>query len=186
MNELKKLTLLAMGTENGTIFLFSVHKNEIHSILMNDSKKSMDGHTERINDLCWSSSMDSLFSCSQDKFIIEWSIIESKIKWYYFLFVCFVFHFIYITFLSIFISKTILDHNSVITSICVLDNENLITGSNQLKWWNWPKKQLLKTFNGHSNEVRFLRPIWLSSKDSSTKDAYLLSSAISDRYINLW
>ncbi|XP_075680841.1 WD repeat-containing protein 43-like isoform X1 [Dermatophagoides pteronyssinus] len=163
MNELKKLTLLAMGTENGTIFLFSVHKNEIHSILMNDSKKSMDGHTERINDLCWSSSMDSLFSCSQDKFIIEWSIIESKIK-----------------------CKTILDHNSVITSICVLDNENLITGSNQLKWWNWPKKQLLKTFNGHSNEVRFLRPIWLSSKDSSTKDAYLLSSAISDRYINLW
>ncbi|KAH9425123.1 WD repeat-containing protein 43 [Dermatophagoides pteronyssinus] len=170
MNELKKLTLLAMGTENGTIFLFSVHKNEIHSILMNDSKKSMDGHTERINDLCWSSSMDSLFSCSQDKFIIEWSIIESKIKWYYYYF-CF---------------KTILDHNSVITSICVLDNENLITGSNQLKWWNWPKKQLLKTFNGHSNEVRFLRPIWLSSKDSSTKDAYLLSSAISDRYINLW
>lgn len=80
-----------MGTENGTIFLFSVHKNEIHSILSNDDhKKSIDvGHTERINDLCWPSSsssastlMDSLFSCSQDKFIIEWSIIESKIKWY--------------------------------------------------------------------------------------------------------
>nr|XP_046914381.1 probable serine/threonine-protein kinase cdc7 [Dermatophagoides farinae] len=178
VNELKKLSLLAMGTENGTIFLFSVHKNEIHSILSNDDhKKSIDvGHTERINDLCWPSSssssstlMDSLFSCSQDKFIIEWSIIESKIK-----------------------CKTMLDPNSMTTSICVLDNENIITGSNQLKWWNWPKKQLLKTFSGHSNEIRFLRPILFptinssSSSSSSTIDVYLLSSAVSDRYINLW
>lgn len=91
-----------------------------------------------------------------------------------------------------FISKTMLDPNSMTTSICVLDNENIITGSNQLKWWNWPKKQLLKTFSGHSNEIRFLRPILFptinssSSSSSSTIDVYLLSSAVSDRYINLW
>lgn len=76
----------------------------------------------------------------------------------------------------------------MITSICALDAENLITGSNLIKWWNWPSKQLLKTFNGHSTEVQFLRPVWLTKENngSSFSQTYFISSAVSDRYIYFW
>lgn len=73
-HELKKLIILAIGNENGSICLFSVHKNEVYSIFELQ-------HTKRINDISWLPQEDSLFSCSNDKFVIEWSITQSKIKW---------------------------------------------------------------------------------------------------------
>ncbi|KAF7495879.1 WD repeat-containing protein 43 [Sarcoptes scabiei] len=151
--ELQKHVILALGIENGSVFLFSVVKNEIVSILNDEDN----GHTKRIYDICWLSSADSLFTCSKDNKIIEWSISQASIK-----------------------SQAILDR-SRITSICVIDQDNIVTGSNLIKWWNWPKKQLIKTFNGHSNEIKLLKPIRFESDQN-----YIVSSARSDRFVYLW
>lgn len=74
--ELQKHVILALGIENGSVFLFSVVKNEIVSILNDEDN----GHTKRIYDICWLSSADSLFTCSKDNKIIEWSISQASIK----------------------------------------------------------------------------------------------------------
>ena len=90
--EVNKLSLVALGTANGTILLYSVTKSELHSQLAN-------GHSDRVNDIAWFPASDSLFSCSNDKYVIEWSISKSSIKRYLCTFILlFIFiHFFYIT-----------------------------------------------------------------------------------------
>ncbi len=68
-----QLELLALGTLNGNILLYSVVKSDLYSQLIN-------GHEDRVNDICWLTSNDSIFSCSNDKYVIEWSISTNKIK----------------------------------------------------------------------------------------------------------
>jgi len=70
-----QLELLAMATLNGNILLYSVVKSDLHSTLTN-------GHEDRVNDISWLPINDSIFSCSNDKYVIEWSISTSKIKQY--------------------------------------------------------------------------------------------------------
>lgn len=70
---MSQLELLALGTLNGNILLYSVVKSDLYSQLIN-------GHEDRVNDICWLTSNDSIFSCSNDKYVIEWSISTNKIK----------------------------------------------------------------------------------------------------------
>lgn len=176
-DEIEKLSLVAIGTADGTILLFSTTLNQLHTKLIE--------HTDCVNDVSWCPINDSLFSCSNDHFVIEWSILDSKVKWYI---LEFIFWKLLITFFLHFFSKAKLT-DSVISSICAIDNENILTASNNIKWWNWPRKELLQTFNGHSNDVKYLKPILfndLPSLNGECNDFYFLSSANSDRYINAW
>ena len=77
-----------------------------------------------------------------------------------------------------------MDRSLPITSLCIINEQRLVTASNSIKLWNWNTKQLLMTYNGHSDEVQLLRPLLFGSFE----DGYdiLLSSAYSDRYINAW
>lgn len=70
-----------------------------------------------------------------------------------------------------------------ITAVCAIDEANLLTGTSLIKWWSWPSKQLLKTFNGHSTEVRHLMPLRFGS-DLDT--IHFVSTAANDRFISLW
>lgn len=72
----------------------------------------------------------------------------------------------------------------MINAIAVIDSKNILTASSSIKWWNWETRQLLKTFSGHSTEVRYLKPVLFGSLEEETN--LVLSSAVSDRYINAW
>lgn len=68
--------MIAIGTSEGTTLLFSLTKATLHSQLNDES-----GHMDRVNDIAWCSLFsDTLYSCSDDGQIIEWSFIESKLK----------------------------------------------------------------------------------------------------------
>jgi U3 small nucleolar RNA-associated protein 5 len=74
--ELNDLDLIAIGTAEGTILLFSLSKAALHSQLVDES-----GHTDKVNDIAWCSLFnDKLYSCSDDGYIIEWSFVDSKLK----------------------------------------------------------------------------------------------------------
>lgn len=74
MNLVKKKSLCAIGTANGQIILYSTALASVHSIL------TKSGHSDQVNGISWHTPSDSLFSCSNDKQVIEWSIAEGKIK----------------------------------------------------------------------------------------------------------
>lgn len=68
------------------------------------------------------------------------------------------FEFLFTIWLFFLKSKHQLDRQAV-SAVVALDERNLLTASSLIKWWHWPNKQLLKTFNGHSSEVQTLWPI---------------------------
>lgn len=70
--EIVRLGLVAMGTQDGHILLFSAARDALHCRL--------EGHSGRVNCLSWSAGHDSLFSCSQDRHVIEWSVSESSVR----------------------------------------------------------------------------------------------------------
>lgn len=39
------------------------------------------GHDNRVNDVCWSEDDSTLYSCSNDKHIIEWNTENGQRKW---------------------------------------------------------------------------------------------------------
>ena len=39
------------------------------------------GHDNRVNDVCWSEDDGTLYSCSNDKHIIEWNTENGQRKW---------------------------------------------------------------------------------------------------------
>ncbi|XP_073484897.1 WD repeat-containing protein 43 [Aquarana catesbeiana] len=68
-----KYDLLAIGTATGTIFLYSVIKGELQS-------KLVGGHDSRVNCIRWHQDSACLYSCSEDKHIIEWNTQTCKVK----------------------------------------------------------------------------------------------------------
>lgn len=73
-----KLGLLAIGTEAGTVLLYSCKQKKLWREL---SANDLGGHTGRVNDIAWLAARDSLFTAGEDKFVIEWRISEEGIKW---------------------------------------------------------------------------------------------------------
>lgn len=71
----ENLGAVILGTNTGKILLYDVATNTI--------LKDLEGHTAKINHLTWNNETNSLFSCSEDNHIIEWDVIEHKIKRYF-------------------------------------------------------------------------------------------------------
>nr|XP_042899454.1 WD repeat-containing protein 43 isoform X2 [Parasteatoda tepidariorum] len=113
------------------------------------------GHTGVVNDVVWYA--DTLYSCSDDHHIIIWNVSESciKMKW-----------------------KA---HTGPIYSICVVDDNNILSASNSIQWWDIKQKSVLKVFNGHGSEIFKLIPLIAGNSCD-----YFVSAAVGDRVINAW
>lgn len=70
---ISEAALLAMGTAEGTVLLYSAAKGDLHSELTG-------GHTGTVNGVSWHAESDSLFSCSEDQHIVHWSVSSCKVK----------------------------------------------------------------------------------------------------------
>ncbi|KAG8185554.1 hypothetical protein JTE90_017559 [Oedothorax gibbosus] len=149
---LGNLQLISMGTMTGDILLYSFASADLFSCLTN-------GHTSAVNDLCWCKSTNSLFSCSDDQYIIQWDIYSGKTK-----------------------TKWKAD-KSAIHSICVIDENSLLSATTSIQWWDIKQKTIIKNFNGHATEIFRLLPLCI---DNDSINHYCLSSAIGDRVINAW
>lgn len=124
-NELSDLDLIAIGTSQGSILLYSLTKAALHS------EYAKDGHVEKVNGIAWCSQYkDALYSCSDDGHIIEWSIVSSKLrhKWK--------------------AAKT------PVTAINVdSTSKHLISSSKTITVWDLETRTKLTTLTGHSNDI---------------------------------
>ncbi|KAF8795159.1 WD repeat-containing protein 43 [Argiope bruennichi] len=117
------------------------------------------GHTGAVNDIYWHYVTNSLFTCSSDQHIIQWDISSGKIK-----------------------SKWKADKFAVY-SICVIDENRLLSASNSIQLWDIKQKSVIKSFGGHSTEIH--RLLLIPTRDKSLGE-HFLSAAIGDRVINAW
>ncbi|GAB1289518.1 WD repeat-containing protein 43 [Apodemus speciosus] len=69
-----QVDLLALGTAVGSILLYSTVKGELLS------KLTSGGHENRVNCIQWHQDNGCMYSCSDDKYIVEWSIQTCKVK----------------------------------------------------------------------------------------------------------
>ncbi|XP_035221166.1 WD repeat-containing protein 43-like [Stegodyphus dumicola] len=116
------------------------------------------GHTSIVNDVCWYGATNSLFSCSNDQHIIIWDVITGKIKTKW---------------------KA---GTTAVYSICVVDENNLLSSCSSIQWWNIKEKTIIMTFSGHATEVFRLLPV--NNEEEPSK--YFLSAAVGDRVISAW
>ncbi|XP_063774983.1 WD repeat-containing protein 43 isoform X2 [Pseudophryne corroboree] len=153
--------LLTIGTATGTILLYSIVKGELQS-------KLVGGHDNRVNCIRWHQDNGCLYSCSEDKFIVEWNTQTYKVK-----------------------CKWKGDTSSV-SSLCISpDGKMLLSAGRTIKLWDLETKAVTRQFTGHSSAVTSLwfinsRP----SGDSTTSDdptgLYFLSAAVNERFISVW
>ncbi|XP_041469636.1 WD repeat-containing protein 43-like [Lytechinus variegatus] len=155
--------LLALGTIAGSVLLYSVLKGDLHSRLDG-------GHDDTVNDVCWHSSDNTLYSCSEDMYIVEWDITNRTVR-----------------------SKWKGDKTSVY-SICICPGgTTMLSAGRTIQLWNLHTKAVLKKFTGHASPVTRLRVVPTFSPDSEKDDPldsveglYFMSSAVSDRIVNVW
>ncbi|XP_067132976.1 WD repeat-containing protein 43 [Centruroides vittatus] len=122
------------------------------------------GHKSVVNDIAWQTETDSLFSCSSDQYIVQWALSSHKVKY-----------------------KWKADRNSIY-SICLVDENTLLSASSSIKCWDLKNKVILKKFVGHATEVFCLLHVGLGGKlnKETNEGNYFFSSAINDRIVNVW
>ncbi|XP_038074199.1 WD repeat-containing protein 43-like [Patiria miniata] len=156
--------LVALGTQAGTILLYSLAKADIHRHLDQ-------GHTDKVNDICWHPDGETLFSCSNDQYIIEWDVKRSQVK-----------------------CKWKADSHSV-HSICLCPGARaLLSAGRMIQLWDLDTKKVLKKFTGHASPVTRLKVVPSSAPESpdvtssleSVDGLYFLSCAERDRVLNVW
>lgn len=118
------------------------------------------GHTDVVNDVCWHAETDSIFSCSSDRHIVRWKISNGKVyeKW-----------------------KA---DKGAIHSVCVIDENSIISASSEIKWWDLAKKTVIKKFSGHGSEV--FRLLTIKQPLENSTGQYFISAAVGDRTISAW
>ncbi|XP_006990765.1 WD repeat-containing protein 43 [Peromyscus maniculatus bairdii] len=156
-----QVDLLALGTAVGSILLYSTVKGELHSKLISG------GHENRVNCIQWHQDNDCIYSCSDDKYIVEWSIQTCKVKckWK--------------------------GDNSSVSSLCISpDGKMLLSAGRTIKLWVLETKEVYRHFTGHSTPVSSLRFTTVRPKESQPFDGvtglYFLSGAVHDRLLNVW
>ncbi|XP_053315468.1 WD repeat-containing protein 43 [Spea bombifrons] len=153
--------LLTIGTATGTILLYSIVKGELQS-------KLVGGHDSRVNCIRWHQGNGCLYSCSEDKHIVEWNTQTCKVKckWK--------------------------GDNSSVSSLCIgPDGKMLLSAGRTIKLWDLETKEVFRQFTGHSAAVTSLMfmPTPSSSESLPSHDPmglYFLSGALHDRLISVW
>ncbi|MBZ3879134.1 WD repeat-containing protein 43 [Sciurus carolinensis] len=157
-----QIDLLALGTAVGSILLYSTVKGELHSKLISG------GHDNRINCIQWHQDSGCLYSCSDDKYIVEWNVQTCKVKckWK--------------------------GDNSSVTSLCISpDGKMLLSAGRTIKLWVLETKEVYRHFTGHATPVSSLmfttiRPPNESQPFDGITGLYFLSGAVHDRLLNVW
>uniref|UniRef100_A0A5F5PNV8 WD repeat-containing protein 43 n=1 Tax=Equus caballus TaxID=9796 RepID=A0A5F5PNV8_HORSE len=154
--------LLALGTAVGSILLYSTVKGELHSKLISG------GHDNKVNCIQWHQDNGYLYSCSDDKHIVEWNTQTCKVKckWK--------------------------GDNSSVSSLCISpDGKMLLSAGRTIKLWVLETKEIYRHFTGHATPVSSLlfttiRPPNESQPFDGITGLYFLSGAVHDRLLNVW
>ncbi|XP_062934310.1 WD repeat-containing protein 43 isoform X2 [Cynocephalus volans] len=157
-----QVDLLALGTAVGSILLYSTVKGELHSKLISG------GHDNRVNCIQWHQDSGCLYSCSDDKHIVEWNVQTCKVKckWK--------------------------GDNSSVSSLCISpDGKMLLSAGRTIKLWVLETKEVYRHFTGHATPVSSLlfttiRPPNESQPFDGITGLYFLSGAVHDRLLNVW
>ncbi|XP_008844698.1 WD repeat-containing protein 43 [Nannospalax galili] len=157
-----QVDLLALGTAVGSILLYSTVKGELHSKLISG------GHENRVNCIQWHQDNGCIYSCSDDKHIVEWSTQTCKVKckWK--------------------------GDNSSVSSLCISpDGKMLLSAGRTIKLWVLETKEVYRHFTGHATPVSSLmfttvRPPNESQPFDGVTGLYFLSGAVHDRLLNVW
>ncbi|KAL7987423.1 hypothetical protein Chor_006342 [Crotalus horridus] len=142
----EQLDLLAIGTAVGGILLYSTVKGELQSKLDNGC----------------------LYSCSDDKHIVEWNgqTCKVKCKWK--------------------------GDNSSVSSLCISpDGKVLLSAGRTIKLWDLETKEVYRHFTGHATAVSVLKFItmWPPAENQpfdGITGLYFLSGAMHDRLLSVW
>uniref|UniRef100_A0A8D0GPZ3 WD repeat domain 43 n=1 Tax=Sphenodon punctatus TaxID=8508 RepID=A0A8D0GPZ3_SPHPU len=153
--------LLAIGTAVGSILLYSTVKGELQS-------KLNVGHDNRINCVRWHQDNGCLYSCSDDKNIVEWNAQTCKVKckWK--------------------------GDNSSVNSLCISpDGKMLLSAGRTIKLWDLETKEIYRHFTGHATAVSSLTFITVRPpNDNQPFDGitglYFMSGAVCDRLLSVW
>ncbi|XP_054583957.1 WD repeat-containing protein 43 isoform X2 [Eptesicus fuscus] len=157
-----QIDLLALGTAVGSVLLYSTVKGELHSKLVSG------GHDNKVNCIQWHQDNGCLYSCSDDKHIVEWNTQTCKVKckWK--------------------------GDNSSVSSLCISpDGTMLLSAGRTIKLWVLETKELYRHFTGHATPVSSLmfttiRPPNESQPFDGISGLYFLSGAVHDRLLNVW
>ena len=115
---------IALGTENGSIVVY----NLIRGCVEMEFKSS---HTKKINNLVWSKDNTSLFSCSEDKLIVHWSI-ENQVE----------------------VKRWKADSQPT-TALCLNKAGSLlVTGGRVMKTWDLETYKVIHKYTGHSRPIQ--------------------------------
>ncbi|XP_048448535.1 WD repeat-containing protein 43-like, partial [Rhincodon typus] len=158
---LEELDLLAIGTAVGSILLYSIVKGELQS-------KLGGGHDNKVNCVRWHQENECLYSCSDDKHIVEWSIPTGKVK-----------------------CKWKAEKGSISCLCLSPDGKMLLSAGRGIKLWDLETKEVYRKFTGHATTVSSLvfatiRPPSDSQPFDGITGLYFLSGAMHDRLLNVW
>ncbi|KAJ7340982.1 hypothetical protein JRQ81_004298 [Phrynocephalus forsythii] len=156
----RQLDLLAIGTADGSILLYSTIKGELQN--------KLSGHDSKINCVRWHQFNSCLYSCSDDKQIVEWNIQTCKVKckWK--------------------------GDNSSVSSLCISpDGKMLLSAGRSIKLWDLETKEVYRHFTGHATAVSTLmfitvRPPSENQPFDGITGLYFLSGAVHDRLLSVW
>ncbi|KAG8123367.1 putative WD repeat domain 43 protein [Naja naja] len=156
----EQLDLLAIGTAVGGILLYSTVKGELQS--------KLNGHDNKINCIRWHQDNGCLYSCSDDKHIVEWNVQTCKVKckWK--------------------------GDNSSVSSLCISpDGKVLLSAGRTIKLWDLETKEVYRHFTGHATAVSMLGFItmWPPAENQpfdGITGLYFLSGAVHDRLLSVW
>ncbi|NXN38702.1 WDR43 protein, partial [Rhinoptilus africanus] len=157
----KQLDILAIGTAVGSVLLYSTVKGELQS-------KLDGGHDSKVNCVRWHQDNCCLYSCSDDKHIVEWNTQTCKVKckWK--------------------------GDNSSVTSLCISpDGKMLLSAGRTIKLWDLETKEVYRHFTGHATSVSSLmfttvKPMNENKPFDGITGLYFLSGAIHDRLLSVW
>ncbi|NXU63065.1 WDR43 protein, partial [Horornis vulcanius] len=151
----KQLDILAIGTAVGSILLYSTVKGELQS-------KLDGGHDSRVNCVRWHQDSCCLYSCSDDKHIVEWNTQTCKVKckWK--------------------------GDNSSVTCLCISpDGKMLLSAGRTIKLWDLETKEVYRV-SMSSLMFTTVKPMNESKPFDGITGLYFLSGAIHDRLLSVW
>ncbi|KAF7253578.1 WD repeat-containing protein 43 [Varanus komodoensis] len=116
----EQLDLLAIGTAVGSILLYSTIRGELQS--------KLSGHDGKVNCVRWHQDNGCLYSCSDDKHIVEWNTQTCKVKckWK--------------------------GDNSSVSSLCISpDGKMLLSAGRSIKLWDLETKEVYRPDTPYTN-----------------------------------
>ncbi|XP_046371992.2 WD repeat-containing protein 43-like [Haliotis rufescens] len=159
MEEIGDLDLIAIGTTNGNILLYSVAKGDIHT-------QFEEGHTDTVNGTCWHPEAPTLYSCSSDHNVIEWDVVTGKVK-----------------------QKWKADKGSVYSVCMCSHSHLLTAGRSIKLWEIHTRQVLKSFTGHATEVFRLISVPLIGEtppNPNSAEHSYFLSAARSDRVINAW